>query len=93
MLMSEITYIGGALVAILVIYQIYVSIILFRADEYEQIQRLLQLFIVWIIPLFGAVGCHLILRSQRETVHRKDKFFVSQGANDAGGDGHYGDGH
>ena len=93
MLMSEITYIGCALVAILAIYHIYVSIILFRADECEPAQRLLQLFIVWILPLFGAIGCHLVLRSQRDTAHRKDKFFTSQGANDAGGDGHYGDGH
>ena len=88
--MSEITYIVSTLVAMLLFYQIYVSIILFRANEYEQIQRIFQIFIIWIIPLFGAVGCHLVLRSQREAVHRKDKFFVSQGENDPGGDGHYG---
>ena len=93
MLMSELTYIGGALLAIVVIYHIYVSIIIFRADEYEPIQRLFQLFVVWIIPFFGALGCHLVLRSQRETGHRKGNLFVPQGPNDAGGDGHYGDGH
>lgn len=94
MFMNQIAYIGSALVAILLVtYHIYVSIIVFRANEYEQTQRLLQLFIVWIIPLFGAVACHLVLRSQRETVHRKDNLFVSQGPNDGGGDGHYGDGH
>jgi ABC-type nickel/cobalt efflux system permease component RcnA len=93
MLMSKIMYIGSGLVAILVIYQIYVSFILLRADEYEQIQRFLQLFIVWVIPLFGAIVCHVVLRSQRETVRRKDNFFVAQGPNDSGADGHYGDGH
>lgn len=95
-LMSEIAYIGGALLAILVIYQIYVSVIIFRADEYEQVQRLLQFSLVWIVPLFGAVGCHLVLRSQREAIHREDNFFVPQASNDAGDaddDGHYGDGH
>jgi hypothetical protein len=86
-------YIGSGLIAILVIYQIYVSIILFRADEYEQIQRTLQLFIIWFIPLLGAVSCHLLFRSQRETVRRRNNFFAAQGQNDSGADGHYGDGH
>ena len=89
--MSELTYIGGALV--LVVYQVYVSIVIFRADEYEQIQRILQLSIVWIVPLFGALACHLFLHSQRQAVHHRDISFVPQIPNDGGGDVHYGDGH
>jgi hypothetical protein len=80
--------IASALVAMSMIYQIYVSVILLRAEEYEKNQRFLQLFIVWGVPLLGAIGCHVFLRSQRETVCRKDNSFVQQEANDNGGDGH-----
>lgn len=68
-----------ALLAALVLYQIYVSVIICIAIEYGRAQRLLQLLIVWLIPLFGSAGCHLILRSQRApVVHRREPGFVSQ---------------
>ena len=83
--MSELTFIGGALV--LTIYQAYVSTVIFEAIEYEQIQRNLQVLIVWIVPLFGALACHMFLRSQRKALNHSDHDFVPQMPNDGDGDG------
>jgi hypothetical protein len=79
--MSEIQYVGVALVGALVLYQMFVSIIIFRADEYGSFQRIVQLVIVWLMPLFGAIGCHMFLRSQRAQSPPKDYRFVPQEPN------------
>jgi len=36
---------------------------------------------VWLLPLIGAFGCHLFLRSQRTPAPRPDNQFVPQEPN------------
>jgi uncharacterized membrane protein len=79
--MSGLTYIGCVLLMVVAIYQTVVSIIIWRAEEFETIQRVLQLFIIWLIPIFGALGCHLFLRSQRNPIQVKGNEFVQQESN------------
>src|SRR3990167_2891289 len=67
-----------AIVGAVVFYQLYVSAILFRADEYDTPQRWLQVWMVWLLPLIGALGCHLFLLSQRAPGPRPDSRFVPQ---------------
>ena len=86
--MNPATYIVFALLALLAIYQIYVSIAIVGAEEYEQAQRLLQLVLVWIFSLFGAVACHMVLQGLRGKVRRREAFFVPQEPNDGGRAGH-----
>lgn len=78
MLMTGLVYLGYALVMLIAVYQIFVSIVIWRAEEFEQIQRAFQLGLIWLIPIFGALGCHLFLRSQRNIIHNKDNGFVQQ---------------
>lgn len=82
--MNEFGYVVFVFVGLVLLYQIYVSVIIYRAAEYEQTQRFLQMFIVWLIPFIGAIGCHLFLRNQRRHVPREDFRFVPQPPNDAG---------
>ena len=52
-----------------------------RADEYDAKQRRLQVLIVWLVPLIGALGCHAFLRNQRAPGPRPDRGFVPQDPN------------
>lgn len=67
-----------AVIGAVAFYQLYVTAILFRADEYDLQQQWLQVVMVWLLPLIGALGCHLLLRSQRTPSPRLDNRFVPQ---------------
>lgn len=67
-----------AVIGAVAFYQLYVSAMLLRADEYDPQQRWLQVLMVWLLPLIGALGCHLFLRSQRAPNPRQDNRFVPQ---------------
>jgi hypothetical protein len=80
--------IAFALLGALACYQICVSVLIFRADEYDHKQQRLQILIVWLLPLIGALGCHFFMRSQRSPSHFRDHSFVPQEPNgEAGSDG------
>jgi uncharacterized membrane protein len=79
--MNGLTYIGCVLLMVAAIYQITVSIIIWRAEEFEKIQRVFQLLIIWLIPIFGALGCHLFLRGQRSPIQVKRNEFIQQESN------------
>ena len=57
--------------AVLVLLNSYVSIFLLRRDDLESIQKVLQIVIVWLIPLIGAIGLWLFLRSQDDNDSNK----------------------
>jgi len=57
--MNGLTFISYVLLMVVAIYQITVSIIIWRAEEFEKSQRVFQLLIIWLIPIFGALGSHL----------------------------------
>jgi hypothetical protein len=79
--MIEISRIGIIFLGTLISYQLYVSIAVYRAEEYDRIQRIFQISLIWLVPLFGSIGCHLFLRSQRESVGRIDDGCVPQEPN------------
>jgi len=70
-----------AVIGAVAFYQIFVSVTIFRADEYDHKQQWLQFLMIWLLPLIGAVGCHLFLRSQRTPAPRPDNQFVPQEPN------------
>ena len=57
--------------AVLVLLNSYVSIFLLRRDDLESIQKVLQIVIVWLIPLIAAIGLWLFLRSQDDNDSNK----------------------
>jgi hypothetical protein len=79
--MNGFTYLACVLLTVVAICQIAVSIIIWRADEFEKNQRVCQLLIIWLIPIFGALACHFFLQSQRSLIQLKRHEFVQQESN------------
>jgi hypothetical protein len=70
----------------LLLLDIFVSLQLLMARDLTNTQKSVQVLIVWLIPLFGAVGIFLMRRSDREPRGPNEPPFGG-GANDgmAGG--------
>ena len=51
----------GIAALVLAAYQLYVSLRVLFAIQYTKMQRLGQLALIWLIPLFGAIVCHVFL--------------------------------
>lgn len=62
---------AGVLVAVIVAlaaaYQGYVSRRVYRSGYYTGNQRVLQLAIIWLIPVVGAVICHFVVSEADST--------------------------
>lgn len=82
--MIELQVIGYGLLAGLVLYQLVVSVLIYRAEEYEPVQRVAQITVVWLVPIIGSIGCHLFLRNGRRDVGDSNSSFVRETPNDAG---------
>lgn len=54
-------YIGFSVIALL---NVIVSALLIKRDDLEVFQKVMQVILVWLIPLFAAVGLWLFYRSQ-----------------------------
>ncbi|MGQ8365839.1 hypothetical protein [Glaciecola sp. 1036] len=66
------------------ILNLYVSVLLIRRDDLEQIQKILQILLVWLIPLLGAIGIWLLIKSQDDDDNNKpSKPSFGGGANDS----------
>jgi hypothetical protein len=79
--MEALAYLG---VFCLVAYTVYVLYLLRGATEYTGQQRVFQAAIVVLLPLFGAIICHVVLRAQRRNSPQADAKFVRQEPNDWG---------
>ena len=66
---------------LLVIYQLWVTVLICRADEYGSKQRNLQCLVIWLFPFLGALTCQLVLRSSRTPIMRGNTDFVQQSSN------------
>lgn len=64
----------------LALYQLFISILIARADEYTRVQKVTQALLVWIVPLFGALVCHIVLWSARKAYVPRDTKFTEPGA-------------
>lgn len=70
--------------AVLALLNSYVTIFLLRRDDLEPVQKVLQILIVWLIPLLGAIGLWLFNRSQDDDNNNKPgKGSFGGGANDS----------
>ena len=63
---------------LLFIYQLWVTVMVCRADEYDAKQRNLQCLAIWLIPFLAALTCHLVLRSSRATIKPANTNVVDQ---------------
>ncbi|WP_133472021.1 hypothetical protein [Paraglaciecola marina] len=61
-------------VGIAILLNIVVSIFLVRRDDLEAFQKGAQIFIVWLIPFFAAIGLWLLNRSQDAPVRKSKNF-------------------
>jgi D-alanyl-lipoteichoic acid acyltransferase DltB (MBOAT superfamily) len=68
-------------IVLLVIYQLWVTVLICRADEYDSKQRNLQCLVIWLIPILGALICQLVLRSSSATIKPGNTDFVPQSPN------------
>ncbi len=69
------------LIALLFVYQLRVTKIICFAEEYDNNQLILQCLLIWLIPLFGALICHFVLRSSRVPIEHGNTDFVQQSPN------------
>ena len=67
--------------ALLFIYQLWVTVLVCRADEYDNKQRNLQCLAIWLVPFLGALTCQLVLRSSRTPIKPAKTNFVQQSEN------------
>jgi hypothetical protein len=63
-------------------YAIWVGIRVAGADFYSPAQKVTQLVIVLLVPLFGAVLVHALLKSHSAPVARDDTRFVADRRDD-----------
>jgi len=67
---------GAATVAL---YQVWVSVQLLRSTLYEPKQKGLQLLLVWLIPIIGAVIVHSLMRSEGKPPYTPEKGYTEPG--------------
>jgi O-antigen ligase len=70
---------------VLAAYQLYVTLRVLFAIQYTKVQRLLQLALIWLIPLFGAIVCHVFLVSDAQRPRPRDTAFTQAPENPPGG--------
>jgi hypothetical protein len=62
-------------------YQMWVSILIFRAVEYTGSQKLVQIILVWLFPVLGAVLLHFLMIDTSTVRSGKDRKVDSQNEN------------
>jgi hypothetical protein len=70
--------IAYSVLALLFVYQLWVTLMVCRADEYDTKQRILQCLAIWFIPFLAALTCHLMLRSSRAPIKPSKTSFDDQ---------------
>ena len=63
-------------------FQLWVSVQLFRASHYEPLQKWLQLLLIWLIPLLGAIVVQSMMRSEGRPPYVPEKGYTTP--NDSG---------
>ena len=59
--------VAGALV---MVYQLFASVLVWRCKYFNARQRGAQLVLIWIVPVFGALVCHAVVQvhGEREAI-------------------------
>jgi hypothetical protein len=83
--MSAEVLITGA-IAILV-YQLFVTARVVFSSQYSAKQRVAQVAIIWLVPLFGAVICHNFVVADTRRRRARDTSFTEGGGDSPPGAG------
>lgn len=73
---GEYWYIGYFVVAIVLAYQLYVAFRVTRATEYSRTQKIIQMILVWVLPVLGAGLCHTVLYTMTDRSRPTDKKYL-----------------
>ena len=76
--MEQIHIVIGA-VAVIGAYQIWVSTELFRSSMYERTQKWLQLALIWLVPIVGAVVVQSMMKSDGKPRYKPEKGYTEPG--------------
>jgi len=57
---------------------LWVTLLLFRAEEYETHQKWLQFCLIWLVPVLGSVIVHIMLWANRTPPRKEDKDFTPE---------------
>jgi len=72
--MSRETLIG---IAVAIIgYQLFVTVRIVFSRRYSALQRSLQVAIIWLVPLFGAILCHMFVDTDTGSPGIRDTSFT-----------------
>jgi uncharacterized membrane protein YgcG len=72
-----------SLVVMLIIINIIVSFYISRRDDADFLQKIAQIFIVWLVPFFGAIGLFIFHRNNDKQNIPSNSF--GGGTNNSGG--------
>ena len=86
------TVLAAVLIAV-GLYQLYVTVRVFASSSYSMAQRFAQLSLIWLLPLLGAIACHIFLGSDEHSSTKREDGFISDGGNSPTGIGSDGHGH
>jgi hypothetical protein len=64
------------IVAVVAVYQVWVSVQLVRASHLEPLQKLLQLGLVWLIPAVGAIIVQSMLAVEGKAPYVPEKGYT-----------------
>lgn len=84
--MDHVTVLWGV-VGIIAVYQLWVSVRVSHAAHLEASQKLLQVALVWLVPVIGAIIVHSMLAVEGKTPHKPEKGYtepIGSGGSDQG---------
>jgi hypothetical protein len=74
-----------ALAVVLFLFQLYVSIRMLFYGGYSVGQKVVQLLIVWLVPLFGGLLVNVFISADGKRQHRRDTRFTPDEGNNPPG--------
>lgn len=74
-----------AIAGLLTLFQLYVSIHMLFYGGYGMGQKIVQLLIVWLVPLFGGLLVNSFLMANGNKQHRRDTRFTPDEGNNPPG--------
>lgn len=78
--MASVGYLTTAVIAAsaVTLYQVFVTVRLIRFAGYSPLQKTAQVFLIWFVPLIGALVVHLVIRGTEKSVTAADRNFTPQ---------------
>ena len=83
--MNRETIIGVAFA--IIVYQAFVTFRIVFSRQYTSGQKLLQVAVIWLLPLIGAVVCHIFLDEDMRPPKPRDTSFTPDTGNNPPGIG------